>query len=66
MTDNRQEQEIGSFVLPSPDPPGTFRCGLCRSTELTCRIAPGKTTLICTKCGNFAEWVVEAEKEEGP
>jgi len=57
------EQEIGSFVLPSPAS-GSFRCGVCWSNKLVCRIAPGRARLVCVGCGNFAEWITEVEVEE--
>jgi len=60
MSVNRVQKE--SFVLPSADKVGSFRCGVCWSLACNVQVAVEEhrvlVRLICPKCGNTAEWEV--------
>ena len=61
MTANKEPR--GSFILPSAEKMGSFRCGVCWSFTLAVQVAVEEhrviVRLVCTECGNTAEWEVE-------
>ena len=52
-----------SFVLPSTDVLGIFRCGICWSLVKVVQVAVGEDEVIvrilCPTCGNIGEWQVK-------
>jgi len=57
---NAQE---GSFIIPSTDRIGLFRCGICWSVVSIVQVAVEDdkvlVRIICPVCGNMREWQVD-------
>lgn len=55
--------QIDSFVLPSTDRLGLFRCGICWSIVSVVQVAVEEdkvlVCILCPVCGNIKEWQVD-------
>ena len=60
---NANKQQPSSFVLPSTDEVGLFRCGICWSRVRVIQVAVDKdkviVRIVCPTCGNVGEWEIE-------